>query len=169
MLKAVQSVFFATQTRNGARRAGFSLLELMFAMALLVAVLAAALPFLDQVMSRFQMARDHYIATTICQGRIERGRAVPYADLPLMAETDQLVDDFGNPASPNGRFRRTTTVSTDDPTDGLTTIQVQTDICSCSRLGWRTRLHPISNGPHACQFGASHEAMKFIFTDLGGD
>lgn len=143
------------------------LIELLFAMALLVAVMAAALPFVDQLMSRFQMARDHYVATTICQGRIERARGVPYSDLPLLAEDAQLVDDFGTPASPGGRFRRTTTVLTDDPADGLTTMLVRTDICSCSRLGWRTRLHPIKSGGHVCQFGGTHETMRFLFTDLG--
>ena len=72
-------------------------------MALLITVVTAALLFMDQIMSRFQAARDHYVATTICQGRIERARAIPYADLHLMAEDRQLVDDHGN-AAPNGRL-----------------------------------------------------------------
>ncbi|MDX9862689.1 MAG: hypothetical protein RBS99_17415 [Rhodospirillales bacterium] len=138
-------------------------------MALLIAVMAAALPFADQLISRFQMARDHYVATTICQGRIERARAVPYSDLPLLAEDKQLVDDFGAPASPGGRFRRTTTVLSDDPDTGLTTLLVDTEICSCSKLGWRTRLHPIRSGKNPCAFAGAHETMRFLFTELAGD
>ncbi len=156
----------APDGRHGNRRSGFGLIELMFSMALLITVMVAAFLFLDHLMSRFQMARDHYVATTICQGRIERARAAPYSDLPLLAEEEQLVDDFGNSASPNGRFRRTTVVLADDPEPGLTTMRVRTDICSCSRLGWRTMFHPIRSGPHICHFGDDNEKMSFLFTDL---
>lgn len=150
-------------------KSGMGVLELLFAMAILIMTMVAALLFLDQVMARFQMARDHYVATTICQGRIERARAIPYSDLPLLTEEHQLIDDFGNPATPDGRFRRTTSVATDNPEAGLTTMQVRTDICSCSRLGWRTKLHPLKSGTHACGFTGAHEKMTFLFTDLKGE
>lgn len=148
---------------------GFGILELMIAMALLVATMAAALPFVDQIMARFQMARDHYVAATICQERIERARAIPYSDLPLMADDGVSVDDFGNPGAPGGRFRRTTTVLTDNPSTGLTTMRVQTDICCCSRWGWRTVLHPIRSENRRCRFEGMHEKMSFLYTDLRGD
>jgi hypothetical protein len=145
------------------------LLELLFAMTLLITSIAAAFLFLDHVMSRFQTARDHYVATTICQGRIERARAIPFADLNLLREDQQLVDDFGNPASPGGRFRRTTTVLTDTPAAGLTTMQVRTDICICSRWGWRTKYHPLKHGSYVCRFTGEQEQMQYLFTNLKGD
>ena len=153
--------------REWCRQKGIGLIELMFAMALLVTVMTAAMLFLDQVMSRFQMARDHYVATTVCQGRIERARAIPYSDLYLMDEDRQLVDDFGNPA-PNGRFRRTTKVRVDTPSEGLTTMHVRTDICICSRWGWRKLYHPLNRGAYVCRFEKDHEQMRFLLTDLGG-
>jgi hypothetical protein len=140
----------------------------MFAMALLITILAAGLLFLDQVMSRFQVSRDHYVAMTICQGRIERARAIPFSDLPLMAEDRRIVDDFGSPA-PGGRFRRTTRVRPDTPSAGLTTFEVRTEICCCSRWGWRKIYHPLNRGPYVCRFAGSHEQMAFLFTDLKGD
>ena len=150
-------------TSTGQR--GMTVLELMVAMAVLVIVMSVALPLLDQMMSRFQMARDHYVAATICQGRLERARSVVYSDFDLLAEKDLLVDDFGNPASPNGRFRRTTTVVRDSPDAGLTTITVRTDICICSRWGWRKTFHPIKSGDHICRFTDEHEQMKVYFTE----
>ena len=158
----------AGKWRKRAGRDGIGLVEIMFAMALLITVVTAALLFLDQVMSRFQAARDHYVATTICQGRIERARAIPYADLLLMAEERQLVDDQGN-AAPSGRFRRTTVVQANTPSAGLTMMQVQTEICCCSRWGWRKIYHPLNRGPYVCRFAGSHEQMAFLFTDLKGD
>lgn len=157
----------AGKRRKRAGRDGIGLVEIMFAMALLITVVTAALLFMDQIMSRFQAARDHYVATTICQGRIERARAIPYADLHLMAEDRQLVDDHGN-AAPDGRFRRTTVVQTDTPSAGLTMTQVQTEICICSRWGWRKLYHPLNRGPYVCRFAGDQEQMRFLFTDLGG-
>ena len=154
--------------RKRSPQAGFGLIETMFSMALLITIMTAAFLFLDQVMARFQMARDHYVATTICQGRVERARAIPYSDLSLMIEDKQLVDDFGS-SLPAGRFRRTTQIELDTPSPGLTTMLVRTDICCCSRWGWRKMYHPLNRGPYVCRFELSHEQMQFLFTDLKGD
>ncbi|MDD2462247.1 MAG: prepilin-type N-terminal cleavage/methylation domain-containing protein [Lentisphaerae bacterium] len=151
-----------TQTR---RRQGFSVAEAVIAMALLAMIMMAILPFIDQITCRFQMARDHYVAATLCQGRIERARSEPYEQLEAWAEVDVLVDDFGNPSSPGGRFRRTTRLQRDTPEAGLTLMTVRTDICMCSRLGWRTVLHPIRSGPFACRFTEEHEQMSYLFTE----
>ena len=67
----------AGKQRQRTGRDGIGIVEIMFAMALLLTVMTAALLFLDQIMSRFQTARDHYVAITVCQGRIERARAIP--------------------------------------------------------------------------------------------
>ncbi len=151
-------------TRSG-RRQGFTVAESLVAMALLAIIMMAILPFIDQVVSRFQMARDHYVATTLCQGRIERARTEPYEQLEDWEETEVLVDDFGNPTAPGGRFRRTTLVFRDTPEPGVTRMTVRVDICSCSRLGWRKVLHPIRSGPFACRFTQENEQMNYLFTE----
>jgi hypothetical protein len=115
-------------------------------------------------MSRFQMARDHYAAASIGQARVERARQVPYGDLPLFAETEVLVDDYGNPAETYGRFQRTTIIEPDSPSEGLTTMTVRTQICICSRWGWRRHLHPLNSGNYVCHFTDEQEEMVFLFT-----
>ncbi|HPB11610.1 MAG TPA: type II secretion system protein [Kiritimatiellia bacterium] len=151
--------------RRICKREGFTLAETVIAMALLAIIMMAVLPLVDQIICRFQMARDHYVAVTLCQGRIERARSEPYSQLEAWIETDLLVDDFGNPASPGGRFRRTTTVQRDTPSEGITLMTVRTDICSCSRLGWRKVMHPIPDGAFKCHFTAEHEQMGYLFTE----
>jgi len=146
------------------RQQGFTLAEAVTAMALLAIIMMAVLPLIDQIICRFQMARDHYVAATLCQGRIERARSEPYEQLDAWEEIDVLVDAFGNPSAPDGRFRRTTRLQRDVPEIGLTRMTVRTDICSCSRLGWRTALHPIRSGPFACRFTEEHEEMCYLFT-----
>ena len=51
---------------NVCRRRGMTLLELMIAMSVFAIMMSAAFPLVDQMMSRFQMARDHYVAASIC-------------------------------------------------------------------------------------------------------
>lgn len=150
--------------KNQLRKSGMTVLELTIALGILVLVMSAAFPMVDAMVSRFQMARDHYVATTLCQGRIERTRGVPYSDITLMAEKGIAVDDFGN-ASPNGRFRRTTVVRRDTPEAGLTTMTVRTQICICSRWGWRKLYHPLKQGKYICKFTEESEQMSFIFTE----
>ena len=147
------------------RQCGMTVVELMVAMALLVMILAAAFPTVDQMMSRFQMARDHYVAASLCQGRIERARGVPYSNLELFRETDAQVDDYGNAATPDGRFRRTTVVTVNTPATNMTLMRVRTDICICSRWGWRKVFHPVKSGKFICRFTDECEEMSFLFTE----
>ena len=144
---------------------GVSVVELMIAMALLMLIMMAVLPLVDQMMSRFQMARDHYVAASLAQGQIERARGASYFDLVSFQKPGTAVDDKGN-VDPNGRFRRTTTVDKDSPSAGLTHMTVKMQICSCSRHGWRKVCHPIPSGPFACHFDEQgYEQMDFLFTE----
>ena len=145
---------------------GMTVVELMVAMSLLVMVLAAAFPMVDQMISRFQMARDHYVAGSLCQGRIERARGVPYSNLSLFSENNTRVDDFGNVSVPGGRFQRTTQVVVNAPVTNMTTMTVRTDICICSRWGWRKVFHPLTGGQYVCHFTDEHEQMSFMFTEF---
>ncbi len=146
-------------------RTGMTLLELLVAISVFAIIMTAAFPLIDQMMARFQMARDHYVAASICQSRIERARTAPYSDLLLLAEVGTRVDDFGNAAEPDGRFRRATTVTVDAPATGMTTMTVQTQICICSRWGWRKHLHPLKAGKYICAFTDENESMSFCFTE----
>lgn len=150
---------------RGELKKGVTLLELLIAMGVFAVVMTSAFPLVDQIVSRFQMARDHYVAATICQARIERVRAVPFSDLPLFVESATLVDDYGNPSSPNGRFQRSTAVVTNSPEAGLTLMTVRTKVCICSHWGWRCHLHPLNEGKFVCRFTDECEEMKFIFTE----
>lgn len=150
---------------SASRRSGLTLLELLVAMSVFAVIMTAAFPLVDQMMARFQMARDHYVAASICQGRIELARTIPYSDIRLMEETGSRVDDFGNIAEPNGRFQRATAVVVDAPVEGMTTMTVTTKICICSRWGWRKCLHPIPSGKWSCHFTDECETMRFYFTE----
>lgn len=149
----------------GRDKSGFSMVELLVATGIFALILACAFPLVDQMMCRFQMSRDHYVAATLSQARIERARSAPYSDLRLYAETAALVDDYGNLSSPNGRFRRTTSVTTNSPSAGLTLMTVRTDICICSHWGWRSHLHPTKTGNLLCRFTDENETMQFLFTE----
>ena len=143
---------------------GMTLLELLVAMSLFAVIMTAAFPLVDQMTTRFQMARDHYVAATICQARIERARGVPFDELPLLVESGSLVDDYGNNASPDGRFRRTTSVVTNSPVAGMTQMTLRTQICICSRWGWRKCMHPLRTRAYTCRFTDEAEEMSFLFT-----
>lgn len=141
-----------------------TILELTIALGIFVIIMTSAFPLIDGMVSRLQMARDHYAATSLCQARIERARSIPYSNLNLMAEDGRVLDDVGNLAT-GGRFRRTTTVATDVPSAGLTTMTVTVQPCICSRWGWRKTFHPISAGDYVCRFTEEHETLDYIFTD----
>jgi hypothetical protein len=145
---------------------GMSLLEMTFACTIFMVVIISIIPLIDGMVGRFQMARDHYVASSICQARIERARMTPYSDLILFNEpinSPTYLDDFGE-VKPDGRFRRITTVSTNSPSAGLTTMTVTTHICICSRFGWRKAFHPIRSRTFSCAFTDEKEEMSYIYT-----
>ena len=143
-----------------------SILEMTFASAIFMMVIVSVIPLIDGMVGRFQMARDHYVATSICQSRIERARMTPFNDLRLFTEATNnpsYLNDVGE-VDPNGRFKRITTVSTNTPAAGLTTMTVATHICLCSRYGWRKNYHPIRSRSFSCKFTDEKEDLSYIFT-----
>jgi len=145
-------------------RTGLTIVEVMVATMVLALVMASAFPLVDQLLARINMTRDHYVAATLCQGRIERSKSVPYIDLPMLAESGVLLDDLGNDDTA-GRFRRSTVVEVDVPEAGMTQMTVRIDLCICSRWGWRRYLHPVKSGRLICQFTEEHEEMVYLFTE----
>jgi len=145
---------------------GMSLLEMTFAGAILMVVIISVIPLIDGMVGRFQMARDHYIATSLCQSRIERARMIPLGDLNLLEEPvnrPAYLNDMGE-IEPGGRFKRTTLVTTNSPSAGLSTMNVTTYICICSRYGWRKAFHPIRSRSFSCRFTDEKEELNYIFT-----
>lgn len=145
---------------------GMSLLEMTFASAIFMIVIISVIPLIDGMVGRFQMARDHYVATSICQSRIERARMTPFNDLRLFIESTNnpsFLNDVGEP-DPDGRFKRITSVTTNSPSAGLCTMTVSTHICLCSRFGWRKAFHPIHNNSFNCMFTDEKESLSYIYT-----
>jgi len=134
--------------RVGGRR-GILLLEMVFAVALLAVALSGACLMVVQSMYMMLAARDRYVATTLCLARIERARDIDYALLNLLADQPPgvRVDGEGVP-DPAGAFRRETTVQTDVPASGLTSVSV-----TVSFLDRRSRT-----------FGAGREVISCVFT-----
>lgn len=147
------------------RNQGMTLLELMLSMGMLVVVMACAFPLIDNMITRFQMTRDHYIATSLCQARLERARGLPFENLAMLEERDEQIDDQGNPSAPGGRFQRSTTILSNTPEQGLTQITVTVRPCICSRWGWRRIYHPLSTAPFVCKFTEEKEELVYVFTE----
>jgi type II secretory pathway pseudopilin PulG len=147
-------------------RKGMTMLEMMVAGAIFMMVIMSVFPLIDGMAGRFQMARDHYIATSICQSRIERARMTPYSDLTLFDEPltrPTYLNDLGD-IQTSGRFRRSTLVSTNTPSAGLTTMKVTVHICLCSRYGWRKQFHPIRSRTFTCKFTDEKEELSYVYT-----
>jgi len=129
------------------RQAGFTLVEVVIAVTLIVVVLAGAYNLIIHAARVSRMARNHYIAVNLAKNHIERARNFRYADLYMMEESNLVMDENGGPAN-DGRFRRTTTVVSDvEP--GLTSVNVAVQICNL-RTG---------------EFGDEQEFISSIFTD----
>jgi type II secretory pathway pseudopilin PulG len=109
------------------RRSGFTLVETVIACAIVIMVLAGSYLILDASMNLLRTVRDAYAASTITNARLERARLIPVTDLAQLAESETLVDDYGLPTT-GGRFRRTTVVSTNQPSFGCTQVVVTTDV-----------------------------------------
>jgi len=107
-------------------KTGFSLTEAIVSMALLAIVIAGSYSLIVSSASAIRSARNHYIAVNIGKARVERARNFNYGDLNLLAESDVVIDDNGNPLS-GGDFRRSTTVNTNYQPN-LTCITVDTEI-----------------------------------------
>jgi hypothetical protein len=90
----------------------------------------------------------------------------PYSDLNLFVESSTqptYLNALGD-TEPGGRFKRTTLISTNSPSAGLTTMTVSTYICICSQYGWRSKFHPVNSSSFKCRFTEEKEELNYIFT-----
>lgn len=88
-------------------RAGVTLLETVMAIMILGVGFAGACALIVQTGNLSDMARDHYVAINLCKNRIEKARAMPFAAVTSLCETNVVVDEGGNVIS-SARFMRTT-------------------------------------------------------------
>ena len=88
---------------------GFTFVEVVVAVALLVVALAGAFGLIIASMRVRQASHDHHAATLIGNNRLERAKTVTFENVPLMVEHEVRVDELGVPVV-NGRFLRTTEV-----------------------------------------------------------
>lgn len=130
-----------------AQRRGFTLVEVMVALVLVLGALGGAYSLIVHAARVSRMARDHYVAVNLAKNHIERARNYRYADLYLLAEDNLVMNENGGPDN-RGRFRRTTVVD-DDHSPGMTEITVTVHIRS-RRTG---------------EFGDENEAISSLFTE----
>ena len=109
------------------RRSGFTVIETVVACTIVLIAMAGCFLVLDASMNLLRSTRDGYAATTITNARLERARMVAFSDLPGLAENNTIVDEYGLPST-TGRFRRNTTISTNQPAAGCTQVVVTTDV-----------------------------------------
>ncbi|MFH0907456.1 MAG: prepilin-type N-terminal cleavage/methylation domain-containing protein [bacterium] len=97
--------------KGAGARSGFTLVEVLVSMVVLVMVMGGAYSLVVQAASLSRAARDHYVAVNLAKNRLERARNFQYADLRLVAESSMVVDENGNPNT-LASFKRTTAVNT---------------------------------------------------------
>lgn len=98
------------ETGNVSRK-GFTMIEVVIGLFLMVMVLAGGYLLIVRSAELSRAARNQYIAVTLCKNRLERARNFDLIDLHLLAEQDLAVDDNGAPMA-GGTFARTTVVNT---------------------------------------------------------
>lgn len=93
------------------RRSGFTLMEVLMTLFLMMIVLAGAYKVMVSAADLSRSARHHYLAINLAKNRLERARNFAYGDLNLLAENNVVIDDNGTPDTA-GTFRRSTVVVT---------------------------------------------------------
>jgi Tfp pilus assembly protein PilV len=109
-------------------KSGFSLVEAVIASFVLALVATGGFLLVSQTYWAISSARDHYIAGAMALSTLERARNVNYSNLPLMSETNVVVNEQGLVDPEAGYYRRTVTVTQNDPEAGLTHIVVTIDL-----------------------------------------
>lgn len=113
-----------------ARNLGFSLLEILMAMAILSFGILGTGALLAGIINGNRISKDLTTATVLAQDKIENLRGMGFSGLP---STDSSVtEDYGSISYSNGgetidypAFKRVTSVSVEDPVAGMKTITVQ--------------------------------------------
>jgi len=111
--------------RIRSHRDGISIVEVVVALLCFSITITALTSLTLTAKESGDVARDHYVAVNLAKNRLERAKSFGFTQLSLFAESDVIVDNSGAP-SPNGRFRRTTTISNVSPTLVEINVNVET-------------------------------------------
>lgn len=111
--------------RNSVRfdAAGFTLVEVMIASAILMMFIAGFVGAFIVGMRTLHTANNHYRAMSIARNRVQRARSFDFESLTLLNEDNVRIDQFGN-TDPGGRYRRSTMVNTNWPTPNTLRVRV---------------------------------------------
>lgn len=90
---------------------GMTLVETMIAVMVLGVFMAGVFTLAIQSRKSVNMARDHYVAVTLCKNRLETARTMGFNSLTSLRETAYICDATGG-ADPEGTYRRATEVTT---------------------------------------------------------
>ncbi len=88
---------------------GFTLTEVIVAGALLAIAVTGIFAVCTSAIRTQHMSNSIYHATCLARNRIQRGLSLPFDTLPVLVDSNQLVDQDGN-SNLDGPFRRTTTL-----------------------------------------------------------
>jgi len=130
-----------------ARNSGFSMVEVIVSLFLIVLVLGGGYRVIIQASKLSRAARNHYLAETLCKNRLERARNFDYGDLHLLDENSTVVNDSGYPDT-TGWFSRTTTVDTNY-------------LPNCTQVSVVVQVKNRKTG----NFGPEEESMDTLFTE----
>ena len=89
------------------KRAGFTMAELIIASGLLILGVLGIFGAAIASIRTQHMSSNLYHATCLARNRVQRGLALPFNTLPVLAATDQAMDKDGN-TNADGPFRMTT-------------------------------------------------------------
>jgi hypothetical protein len=110
------------------------MIEVMVAAALLGMGLAGVYQVITISMQMRKHAYDYYIGTVVANNRLEQAQGIPFGELTLLEEERMRIDETGS-VSEEGRFYRTTTVTTPwDGSEQLAMIEVRVEVPHPRRL-----------------------------------
>jgi len=111
-----------------ARPAGFTLLEVMIAMLILLVGLLGVAGLVTTIGKTGDLSRDITVATTLAGSAMEeQAAAILDGDCPTV--TTQEVEPYGAATLPPG-FRRVTTWAPDSPAPGMVTVTIRVEFAA---------------------------------------
>jgi len=139
---------------KNASRSAFTILEVVFAMSIIFLVFGGAFLVIRQSCMLVRSSRNQYVATSLCDNRLERARTLSYNSLWELAENQMIVNENGVP-DPNAQFRRTTAVNTNYVTTAVDATVTNTQITVT------VEIHDMTTGNYSGQ----QEQMSDIFAN----
>jgi len=108
-------------------RGGFGIVEAMVSLLLFGLFIAGACRLIVATRETVSRASDHYAAISLAKARVERILTFGFSQLEMMKQSNEPLDEYGNPVPPaEARFKMSTAVSS--VTTNLKMVTVTMDI-----------------------------------------